>query len=286
MKILFWILAILTIPAGFFISFVCYMSHGLDLFGTGFGELVCVVGMLTLPVCIVCAALGFIKQRKGSVKKAIALVLAGAAYCGIIIAGYFIDDAVHSVLMDKDIANRNEQLYGENWDAAPNIEGIPELYQEVLNKFYAVVRDEWPAEELVDLSAMEMANYYGDASLDNIGFILMDVNGDGVDELMIGTTAPVEEGGTAIFCMYSDPENPFVNLHGEEEKIYHLHPGEGSTYVAEIGGTYVAENGSTDGVWLLKAEEGTNLVDITYQEVAMDPAGRLTLEMIPFSQYK
>lgn len=286
MKIWFWILAALSIPISLFVTIICSMAKGLDLAGTIIGEIIFVFGIPAVVVGIACVVLGVIRLRKGNAKKAVMWALVTVVYSGIILAGYFIDDAAHSVLMDKDIAERNEQLYGENWDAAPNIEGIPELYQEVLNKFYAVVRDEWPAEELVDLSAMEMANYYGDASLDNIGFILMDVNGDGVDELMIGTTAPVQEGGTAIFCMYSDPENPFVNLHGEEEKIYHLHPGEGSTYVAEIGGTYVAENGSTDGVWLLKAEEGTNLVDITYQEVAMDPAGRLTLEMIPFSQYK
>ena len=286
MKLLFWILAVLSIPVGLFISIVCWMSLGLGLASTVIGEIICVLGIPAVIVSVVCAVLGIIKLRKGNVKNAVVWALVAVIYSGIILAGYFIDDAVHTVLMDKDIANRNEQMYGENWDAAPAIEGIPELYQEVLNKFYAAVRDEWPADKLMDLSAMEMASYYGDASLDNIGFILMDVNGDGADELMIGTTAPVEEGGTAIFCMYSDPENPFVNLRGEEEKIYHLHPGEGGTCVAEIGGTYVAENGSTDGVWLLGIEEGSNLVDITYQEVAMDPAGRLTLEMIPFSKYK
>ena len=86
------------------------------------------------------------------------------------------------------------------------------------------------------------------------------------------------EGGTAIFCMYSDSENPFQNLSGVEEDLYYLQSGEAGGYVAEIDGENAA--------WLLKAEEGTKLVDITYQEGAMDPAERLTLEMIPFSQYK
>ena len=125
---------------------------------------------------------------------------------------------------------------------------------------------------------MPMAEHYGDASLENIGFILMDVNGDGVDELMFGTTTPVEEGGTAIFCMYSDPENPFLNLQTFEGEIYYLHSGQANTYVAEIGGQ--------DAAWQLDAKEGESIVSINYVEGAMDPAGRLTLEMTPFSQYK
>lgn len=45
---------------------------------------------------------------------------------------------------------------------------------------------------------MSMPEHYGDVSLDNIGFALKDINSDGNEELMIGTVAPVKEGGTAI----------------------------------------------------------------------------------------
>ena len=131
MKILFWILAILSIPVSLFVSFICYMIYGLDLAGTGFGEVVCVAGMLALVVCVVGAVLGIIKLRKGNVKKAIAFALAGVVYSGIIIAGIFIDDAADTMLLEKDIAERNDQLYGENWNAHPALEGIPELYQEI-----------------------------------------------------------------------------------------------------------------------------------------------------------
>ena len=278
MKILFWILAIVSIPVGFYMTIIGYFADGLDLYSTWFGQVVDILAMFSLLVSIVCAVLGIIKLRKGNVKKAVLFALVGVAYSVMTLAGMFIDEAAGSILMARDLVERNEQMYGEGWDDAPNIEGIPEPYQEVLNKFYVVVRDEWPADQLVDLAALTMAEHYGDAPLDNIGFILMDVNGDGVDELMIGTTAPVEEGGTAIFCMYSDPENPFINLQTFEGEIYYLHSGEANTYVAEIGGA--------DAAWLMGAKEGESIVDITYQEGAMDPAGRLTLEMIPFSQYK
>lgn len=279
MKILFWILAIVSIPVGWFMTAVSVVGHGLGLYGTGIGTVMYVAGMASVVVSIVCAVLGIIKLRKGNVKKAVIFALAGVLYSGIILGGIYIDDVVHTVRMDRDIAARDEQLYGEGWDAAPAVEGIPKLYQEILNKFYAVVRDEWPSEQLMDLAAMTMAEYYGEASLDNIGFVLMDVNGNGNQELMIGTTSPVEEGGTAIFCMYSDPENPFVSLRSMEGEVYYLHAG-------DADGAYVAEIAGRDAAWLLKAEEGEGIVDIQYQEGAMDPAGRLTLELIPFSQYK
>ena len=287
MKILFWILAIASIAFGGFMTIVTYFSHGLDLACTEIGVVVCIAGMFSVVVSIICAVLGIIQLRRKNVKKAVFCVLAGLAYFAIIIAGMFIDEGVGSIRMEKDIAARNEQMYGENWDAPPAIEGIPELYQEVLNKFYVVVRDEWSSDQMTDMSTTEMEKYYGDESLDNIGFILMDVNADGCDELIIGTTAPVEEGGTAIFCMYSDPENPHDTLNGVQGELYYLHSVEGGAYVAEIGGSYMPEVGDTKGAWLLHAyDEGEKFVGIDHYEEALDPAGRLTLEMIPFSQYK
>ena len=285
MKILFWILAIISVPVGLFMSTVCWAAEGLDLAGTPFGDVVCFIGMFSVIVSIVCAVLGVLKLRKGDVKKAVVFALVGVAYSGIIVAGMYIDEAAHTVLMERDTAEHNEQMYGENWDAAPAIDGIPELYQEVLNKFYVAVRDEWSRDVFVHVANTEMEGYFGEASLDNIGFILMDVNGDGVEELMIAATAPEEEGGTAVFCIYSDPECPHNTLDGVEGQIYYLHPSQDGTYLAEIGGSYVPEDG-IKGYWLLGAYEDERIIDINFQEGTLDPANRLTLEVIPFSQYK
>ena len=127
MKILFWIFAVMSIVAGLFVSFLCYLSHGLDLSGTVIGEVVCIVGMLALVVCIVCMVLGIRRLRKGDVKKAVVFALAGVVYSGIILAGVYVDDAVHTALMDKSIADNKDAMYGENWDSAPAIADIPEF---------------------------------------------------------------------------------------------------------------------------------------------------------------
>ena len=279
MKILFWILAILSIAVGLFVSVVCYMSHGLGLTGTGIGEVVCIVGMLAAVICMICTVLGSKRLRKGDAKKAVVFAVAGLVYCGIIIGGIFLDDAVDTLLLKKSIAERNAQLYGENWDAPPAIEGIPERYQEVLNKYYAVIRDQWPAERLMDLGAVSMAEYYGDAPLDNIGFVLMDLNGDKVDELVIGAVAQAEQQGNEIFCIYSDPQNPSYVINGVEGKLYYLHSGEADgTYEAEIVGHHSA--------WVIETAERENTFDFNLKEGAMDPTGRMTLNLIPFSRYK
>ena len=268
----------MSIPVGGFMSVIGYLSYGLGLYYTVIGAVICILGMFSLVVSIVCAVLGIIKLRKGDLKKAVAFALAGVVYSGVIVAGIFIEDAVDTVMMEKTIEKRKEEMYGENWNSPPAIEGIPEAYHELLNEFYATIKGEL-TDNLMNFGAVSMVDYYGDAPLDHIGFLVMDVNGDGVDEVVIGTTASAAEDGTVIFCIYGDPENPNFSVGSVEGDIYYLHTG-------ETDGTYLAEIGGRDGAWQLRSVEGESFVDINYQEGAMDPAGRLTLDMIPFSKYK
>ena len=277
MKILFWILAVLSLPVGFYMTIIGSFADGLDLYCSGFGKIICILAMFSLVVSIVGVVLGIIKLRKGSVKKAVLFASAGIVYAVIMLAGMFIDEGVDSLLMERDIANRKEELYGENWDSAPAIDGIPKQYVNVLNELYAIAKDQLDG-DLMGFGVVSMPEYYGDAPLDNIGFTLMDVNGDAVDELILGTAVPVE-GGTAVFAIYSDPENPFYSVSSIEGEAYFLHPGESE-------GTYLAEIAGRDAAWQLTAVEGESIVDINYVEGVMNPADRLTLEMTPFSQYK
>ena len=279
MKILFWILAVLSLPVGCFISFVCHFAHGLDLYWTGFGLVVCILGMLSLVVCIIGIVLGAIKLRRGQMKKAFGFVLMGVIYSGIIFGGLVVDDALYSMRLNKAIEAQDEQMYGENWNDPPAIEGLPEQYQKLLNKFYVMVRDQWPADKLMELGAVSMAEHYGDASLDNIGFVLMDLDGDKVDELVLGTTAPMEEGGTAIFCIYASPKAPAYAINSVEGNTYYLHAG-------ETEGTYEVEIADADAAWVVRPKDPERSFDFDYREGKMDPDGRMTLELIPFSRYK
>ena len=158
MKILFWLLAIVSIPVGLFMSFTSYFSYGLGMYYTAFGAGVCMLGMLSVVVSIVCVVLGIIKLRKGHVKKAVALALAAVAYSGIILGGMFIEEAMDTASMEQAIADRKDEMYGENWDSAPAISDLPEQYVALLNEFYAIV-DNQMDDTLMDFGLVSMPNY-------------------------------------------------------------------------------------------------------------------------------
>ena len=65
--------------------------------------------------------------HKGKVKKAVVFALVGTVYSSIVIVGVFFDDAVDTRLLEKDIEERNNQLYGEKWKISSSLAGIPKL---------------------------------------------------------------------------------------------------------------------------------------------------------------
>ena len=151
-------------------------------------------------------------------------------------------------------------------------------YERLLNEIYATVRDNWDADRLMGLGLVAMPEYYGDKSLENIGFALMDLNGDGIDELVVGTSAPVE-GANVVFCVYENPVEPFYFINSVEGYTYYLHE-------SEAEGTYTAERMGTDRAFAICPAEEVGVIDFDVLEGAMDPAGRLILEMIPFAHFK
>ena len=277
-KVLFWVFAGLSIAAGLFVSFVCRLADGLGVIATGLGEVVAVVGTAAVVVAIVGMILGIRSLRRSKVKQAIIFSLLGAIFSGVIIGGLYLDEALMDRSLEQDHDAWMEETYGENWDDPSAIEGIPEGYEAVLNEIYVTVRESWSADTLMELGLVAMPDYYGDASLENIGFALMDLNGDGVDELVIGTSAPVE-GANVVFCVYENPENPFYAINSVEGHSYYLHEG-----AAE--GTYTAERMGEDLAFAIRPAVEVGAFDFDVQEGAMDPAGRLILEMIPFARYK
>lgn len=276
MVILSWLFGAMSIFGGIFMSFACWLAHGLGLEGTIVGEVASIAGIFSILVGIAGVILGTRSRRRGGGKRALVLLLAGMIYSCSILVLMEVDTLLYRGQRDRAYEERMNEMYGEGWDSAPAIEGIPELYQTELNKFYVAIRDRWPAEDVQDMGTVTMVDYYGEASLENIGFALMDLNGDDIDELVIGTAEGEE---TVIFCIYSNVKNPHYSIGSMEGDIYYLHSGtEEGTYVAEIVGH--------DSVWVIKPAIPGGIFDMENREGTPDPAGRLTLEMIPFSRYK
>lgn len=278
MKILFGLFGLLSLAVSVFTTFMCWLADGLDVIATGIGEVIAVVGLAAVAVAIVGMILGIRSLRRSKGKQALLFALMGALFSGIIIGGFFLDEALMVMDLEKSHEAWAEETYGEGWDSPSAIEGIPEGYESVLNEIYVTVRDSWDADRLMNLGLMAMADYYGDDSLENIGFALMDLNGDGSDEAVIGTTAPME-GANVVFCVYENPENPCYAINSVEGYSYYLHEG-------EIDGTYTAERIGTNVAFAIKPAGADGEFDFDVLERVMDPAGRLILEMIPFARYK
>lgn len=68
----------------------------------------------------------------------------------------------------------------------------------------------------------------------------------------------------------------YISVAGE---VYYLYPGEADdTYMLEIVGR--------DMAYAIETAQSENTFDFNIKEGAMDPAGRFTLAMTPFSRYK
>ncbi len=98
-----------------------------------------------------------------------------------------------------------------------------ELYAAVLSRYYAAVSARAGAEELTEAGLNYMLAYdYGEAPLDSAGYALMDVDGDGVNELLIGSLAGDAYNRQIILELYTvrDGEAKPVFTSGERDRFY------------------------------------------------------------------
>ena len=96
---------------------------------------------------------------------------------------------------------------------------------------------------------------------------------------MIGTVAQTDQQANTIFCIYSDPKNPHYFINAVEGDVYYLHSNEAE-------GTYEVEIAGEDSAWVIVPARSENTFDFNLREGAVDPAGRMSLALTPFSQYK
>ena len=83
---------------------------------------------------------------------------------------------------------------------------IPAAYAELLDTYITALNEKWDGNALLaqglNLIALDL---YDGAPLDNIGYTVKDLDGNGTDELVIGTTANVTDDfyGKVIFDLYT-----------------------------------------------------------------------------------
>lgn len=157
---------------------------------------------------------------------------------------------------------------------------IPEVYTQLLDKYAAALSERANGGALTaqDLNYM-MADCYGQAPLERIGYAIVDIDEDGIPELIVGTTSVIDDEFYAklIFDMYTlDGTGTCIKIctSTERDRYYYA------------GGNRIANTGSAgadyDYVTTLKLQNG-ELLDMTF---TTDPKDYVQMELEAFHNEK
>lgn len=150
-----------------------------------------------------------------------------------------------------------------------NQDGYSGAYKEILQTYDTALQEQWNPGQLMEegLSVLLSYCYEGDP-LSNVGYALLDVNGDDQEELIIGTIHGDEFVDKMVFALYTmtedGPQQVFV---GEERNRYYI-------MAEEAGGYFFANegsNGAGNSVWYYTMLDGTELAvtqGIVYNDMA------------------
>ena len=99
-----------------------------------------------------------------------------------------------------------------------SITGYPE-YDEIVNQYYNGMALNWSTEDFREHNLCYLAGY--ETGVDRIGYCVRDINGDGVDELMIGRIAEYSDPGM-FYDLYTmiDGQRVLVKSSGERDRYY------------------------------------------------------------------
>lgn len=98
-----------------------------------------------------------------------------------------------------------------------------EIYAPVIEKYYQAALAKMSMEDLVNSGLNYMAAYcYGDAPLEKLGVLLYDLDGDGVQELFVGSRTGDEYQDKIVLEMYAIRDGEAVNVFssGERQRYY------------------------------------------------------------------
>ena len=165
-------------------------------------------------------------------------------------------------------------------EAVPAPEETPtveQAYAVVIGEYYTALEQRRNGAELMEAGLNYMAaDCYGDAPLENLGYAIADIDGDGVQELLIGTIKADEFYEKMVFSLYTMDENGVNKLvfDGTERNRYYY---AGENRFANLGSSAFNDSFETT----VKLQEG-EMIDMTYTAA---PADYVQPELTPFSQW-
>ena len=171
----------------------------------------------------------------------------------------------------------NEEVAKDNL-SADNTEG--NVYKKQLELVYLALSQEWSVDEYFDNEISSLiSNHYEGYALDNVGYALKDLDGDGKEELLISAVSKEASGGM-LYDVYTAPDGEVVHvLSGHERNRYYLQWLEEGAYMIANEASNSAYNSAwyyyslidgrlelMQGVVFNAAEDEDNPWFITYDE--------------------
>lgn len=154
---------------------------------------------------------------------------------------------------------------------------VPEAYAAVIGAYCTALSEGWDAARMMEAGLNYMtADSFFTAPLEEIGFWIADLDGDGTEELAIGSRTEDAFYGKLVFSLYTLREDGTTLLlfdSKERDRFYYT------------GGFRFANLGSCDWnesyVTTLKLED-REMIDMTY---TTDPADYVRMELTPFAEW-
>ena len=132
---------------------------------------------------------------------------------------------------------------------------IDVVYAEQIERYYTAISQQWDEIACLEQEMSPMvAYYYDEQSLDNVGFTFMDLDGDGIWELIIGAIKNAERD-PLIFEIWAlkDGEPVMLAQSGSRNRYYLQYAPEDNLWSV----AYEAENGAANfAVYYLQLSEG------------------------------
>lgn len=97
------------------------------------------------------------------------------------------------------------------------------VYEDIINEYFLFIKDGFPEYDDGKAGVWEAMEVFGRKALDNIGYVVMDINDDGVCELLIGDNGEDGYVKNNLYAMYTiKDEIPVLVFEGRARNSYSL----------------------------------------------------------------
>lgn len=152
---------------------------------------------------------------------------------------------------------------------------VLETYATVIGEYYTVLHDGWDAEAVMAAGMNPLvADAFFEAPLEDIGYAVTDLDGDGAEELIIGSRREDGLYGKLVIALYTLRED------GTPMPVFQAAANDRYYYA---GGIRFANLGECDWTYVTTLKlQNREMVDMTY---TTDPADYVQMDLTPFSQW-